>query len=78
MADEALTELKDDVGELAPFDPIKKKKKNKVVLQDPVDDSADKLAEKTESLSVSDGLESTFTGLKKKKKKLVSILELVK
>ncbi|GKV52423.1 hypothetical protein SLEP1_g59005 [Rubroshorea leprosula] len=51
MADEALTELKDDVGELAPFDPIKKKKKNKVVLQDPVDDSADKLAEKTESLS---------------------------
>ncbi|KAF2290399.1 hypothetical protein GH714_012803 [Hevea brasiliensis] len=34
-----------------------------------MDDSVDKLAEKTESLSVSDGLESTFTGLKKKKKK---------
>ncbi|GLT35498.1 hypothetical protein SLA2020_099460 [Shorea laevis] len=71
MADEALTEPKDEVGELAPFDPTKKKKKKKVVLQDPVDDSADKLAETAESLSVSDGLESTFTGLKKKKKKPV-------
>ncbi|GLT80679.1 hypothetical protein SLA2020_521050 [Shorea laevis] len=71
MADDIPTELKDEMGELAPFDPTKKKKKKKVVLQDPADESVDKLAEKTESLSVSDGLESTFTGLKKKKKKPV-------
>lgn len=90
--------------QLAPFDPTKKKKKKKNVAQDLVDDSLDKLAEKTESLSgwmiflilfssiliwhlpnlnlntffispppaVSDGLDSTFTGLKKKKKKPVS------
>ncbi|CAL5391197.1 unnamed protein product [Camellia sinensis] len=55
----------------APFDPTKKKKKKKVVIQDPADDAVDNLAEKTESLSVSDGLESTFSGLKKKKKKSV-------
>ncbi|GLU02630.1 hypothetical protein SLE2022_198750 [Rubroshorea leprosula] len=71
MAEDVPTELKDEMGELAPFDPTKKKKKKKVVLQDPADESVDKLAEKTESLSVSDGLESTFTGLKKKKKKPV-------
>ncbi|KAJ6745106.1 hypothetical protein OIU79_031287 [Salix purpurea] len=35
------------------------------------DEAVDSLAEKTESLSVSDGLESSFTGLKKKKKKPV-------
>ncbi|XP_068668465.1 eukaryotic translation initiation factor 2 subunit beta-like [Aristolochia californica] len=64
-------DLKDDVAELVPFDPTKKKKKKKVVIQDPADDSVDKLAEKTENLSVSDGLESNFTGMKKKKKKAV-------
>lgn len=37
--------------QLAPFDPTKKKKKKKVVIQDPSDDSVDKLAEKTETLS---------------------------
>ncbi|KAE9460912.1 hypothetical protein C3L33_07184, partial [Rhododendron williamsianum] len=58
--------------QIAPFDPPKKKKKKKVVIQDPADDDVDKLAEKTESLSVSDGLESTFTGLKRKKKKPAS------
>ncbi|KAL0389144.1 UNVERIFIED_CONTAM: Eukaryotic translation initiation factor 2 subunit beta [Sesamum calycinum] len=55
---------------LAPFDPTKKKKKKKPVAQDLVEEeSVDSLAEKTESLSVSDGLETSFTGLKKKKKK---------
>ncbi|GKV52442.1 hypothetical protein SLEP1_g59022 [Rubroshorea leprosula] len=76
MGEEAVSFYKKLLGtanlnRLAPFDPTKKKKKKKVVLQDPVDDSADKLAETAESLSVSDGLESTFTGLKKKKKKPV-------
>ncbi|XP_043718254.1 eukaryotic translation initiation factor 2 subunit beta-like [Telopea speciosissima] len=60
-----------DVGELAPFDPTKKKKKKKVVIQDPVDDAVEKLAEKTENLSVSEGVENTFAGMKKKKKKPV-------
>ncbi|KAL5757163.1 hypothetical protein ACOSP7_021598 [Xanthoceras sorbifolium] len=70
MADEPQNDVKDEVAELAPFDPTKKKKKKKVVIQDgAADDSAEKLAEKTETLSVSEGLESTFTGLKKKKKK---------
>ncbi|XP_042475650.1 eukaryotic translation initiation factor 2 subunit beta-like [Macadamia integrifolia] len=72
MTDEIPVDVKDEVAELAPFDPTKKKKKKKVVIQDPAtDDSVDKLAEKTESLSVSDGLESTFSGMKKKKKKPV-------
>ncbi|XVE95801.1 hypothetical protein REPUB_Repub02eG0164400 [Reevesia pubescens] len=66
MADD---EVKDEVAELAPFDPTKKKKKKKVVIQDPADDSVDKLADKTEALSVSDGLD--FSNLKKKKKKQV-------
>ncbi|KAF5954555.1 hypothetical protein HYC85_007411 [Camellia sinensis] len=85
MADEEIpNEVKEDVADISPFDPTKKKKKKKVVIQDPADDDAvDKLAEKTESLSefvnfetciapaVSDGLENTFSGLKKKKKKPV-------
>ncbi|KGN64891.1 eukaryotic translation initiation factor 2 subunit beta [Cucumis sativus] len=72
MADEVQNDVNDQVADIAPFDPTKKKKKKKVVLQDPTDESVDKLAEKTESLSVSDGLEAaTFSGLKKKKKKPV-------
>ncbi|XP_052187644.1 eukaryotic translation initiation factor 2 subunit beta [Diospyros lotus] len=72
MADtENQSEVKEEVADIAPFDPTKKKKKKKVVIQDPADDAVDKLAEKTESLSVSDGLENTFSGLKKKKKKPV-------
>ncbi|XP_021910039.1 eukaryotic translation initiation factor 2 subunit beta [Carica papaya] len=71
MADEATMDSREEVSELAPFDPAKKKKKKKVVIQDPADDSVEKLAEKTETLSVSEGLESTFVGLKKKKKKPV-------
>ncbi|CAN1182166.1 hypothetical protein LINPERHAP2_LOCUS35831 [Linum perenne] len=70
MADEEHTDLK-EVPELAPFDPTKKKKKKKVVIQDIVEESVDKLTEKTESLSVADGAESSFLGLKKKKKKPV-------
>ena len=62
-------EVKDEVAELTPFDPTKKKNKKKVVIQDPADDSVDKLAEKTETLVVSDGLD--FSNLKKKKKKRV-------
>ncbi|CAN1837271.1 Eukaryotic translation initiation factor 2 subunit beta [Linum perenne] len=73
MADEEHTDLK-EVPELAPFDPTKKKKKKKVVIQDIVEESVDKLTEKTESLSVADGAESSFLGLKKKKKKPVSCL----
>ncbi|GMN53815.1 hypothetical protein TIFTF001_022944 [Ficus carica] len=69
MADE--NEVKEEVAEIAPFDPTKKKKKKKVVIQEPDDESVENLAEKTESLSVSDGIESTFSGLKKKKKKPV-------
>ncbi|CAN1158978.1 hypothetical protein LINPERPRIM_LOCUS12147 [Linum perenne] len=69
MADEEHTDLKEEVPELAPFDPTKKKKK--VVIQDIVEESVDKLTEKTESLSVADGAESSFLGLKKKKKKPV-------
>ncbi|KAF3655367.1 Eukaryotic translation initiation factor 2 subunit beta [Capsicum chinense] len=56
------------VADIAPFDPTKKKKKKKVVIQDPADDSVDSLAEKTENLTVSEGLEATFSGKKKKKK----------
>ncbi|KAM7254176.1 hypothetical protein ACFE04_031858 [Oxalis oulophora] len=65
--------IKEDVPDIAPFDPTKKKKKKKVVFQDPEeeDDSVNSLAEKTETLTVSDGLENTFAGLKKKKKKPV-------
>ncbi|KAI3994145.1 hypothetical protein MKX01_012402 [Papaver californicum] len=64
---------KDDVSELAPFDPSKKKKKKKPVAlsTDLADDSLDKLTEKTDSLSVSEGVENAFAGLKKKKKKPV-------
>ncbi|KAJ6696563.1 hypothetical protein OIU85_002959 [Salix viminalis] len=61
MADENI-DVKDEVAE---------KKKKKVVIQENADEAVDSLAEKTESLSVSDGLESSFTGLKKKKKKPV-------
>ncbi|CAN0910062.1 Eukaryotic translation initiation factor 2 subunit beta [Linum grandiflorum] len=67
MADEEHTEI----PELAPFDPTKKKKKKKVVIQDIAAEPVEKLAEKTESLSVADGVESSFSGLKKKKKKPV-------
>ncbi|KAK9054976.1 hypothetical protein SSX86_026055 [Deinandra increscens subsp. villosa] len=62
-------EVKDEGSSIAPFDPSKKKKKKKVVIQDLADDPMEQLAEKTESLSVSDSLEPAFTGLKKKKKK---------
>ncbi|KAG8091229.1 hypothetical protein GUJ93_ZPchr0011g28824 [Zizania palustris] len=55
---------------LTPFDPTKKKKKKKVVIQDPTDE-VDKLAEKTESLTVTETGEQSFTGMKKKKKKHV-------
>ncbi|MQL76871.1 hypothetical protein Taro_009292 [Colocasia esculenta] len=70
MAEEARVDVKEEAAELAPFDPTKKKKKKKVVIQSPADE-VDKLAEKTENLSVSEGLEQSFVGLKKKKKKPV-------
>jgi hypothetical protein len=37
--------------QIAPFDPTKKKKKKKVVIQDPADDSVEKVTEQTENLS---------------------------
>ncbi|KAL7194865.1 hypothetical protein ACSBR1_035149 [Camellia fascicularis] len=55
--------------DIAPFDATKKKKKKKPVIQDVVDDTTDKLAEKTENLSIYEGVENAFIGLKKKKKK---------
>ncbi|KAL2931481.1 Eukaryotic translation initiation factor 2 subunit beta [Bienertia sinuspersici] len=65
------TELKEEVPDIVPFDPTKKKKKKKVVIQDPIDDPVDNLADKTDNLSVTDGVENSFAGLKKKKKKPV-------
>ncbi|GMP86152.1 hypothetical protein CsSME_00039038 [Camellia sinensis var. sinensis] len=41
----------EDLPDIAPFDATKKKKKKKPVIQDVVDDTTDKLAEKTENLS---------------------------
>ncbi|KAF1891212.1 hypothetical protein Lal_00001354 [Lupinus albus] len=76
MADEARNDFKEEVPEVVPFDPTKKKKKKKITIIDPADDPVDKLAEKTENLSVSEGVESTFAGLKKKKKKPVEISNL--
>lgn len=37
--------------QFAPLDMTKKKKKKKITIVDPADDSVDKLAEKTENLS---------------------------
>ncbi|KAK4483052.1 hypothetical protein RD792_010228 [Penstemon davidsonii] len=65
-----MEEVKNDVGDIAPFDPSKKKKKKKPVALDIVEDEpVDAIVEKTESLSVSEGPEASFAGLKKKKKK---------
>ncbi|XP_010493208.1 PREDICTED: eukaryotic translation initiation factor 2 subunit beta [Camelina sativa] len=70
MADEN-NEMKEEQEQLAPFDPTKKKKKKKVVIQDPVMDVGESSQpEKSDSLPANDGgLESSFTGMKKKKKK---------
>ncbi|CAL5422890.1 unnamed protein product [Camellia sinensis] len=59
----------EDLPDIAPFDATKKKKKKKPVIQDVVDDTTDKLAEKTENLSIYEGVENAFIGLTKKKKK---------
>ncbi|KAL1189062.1 Eukaryotic translation initiation factor 2 subunit beta [Cardamine amara subsp. amara] len=75
MADENI-EMKEE-QELAPFDPTKKKKKKKVVIQDPVEDVAESSqTDKSDSLPVNDGLESSFAGMKKKKKKPVESISL--
>ncbi|KAM7524034.1 hypothetical protein LguiA_013936 [Lonicera macranthoides] len=66
--EEIKQEMKDDVVDIAPFDPTKKKKKKKVVIQDTADDSVDDLTEKREKNSVSEKIETAFSGLKKKKK----------
>ncbi|XP_020084945.1 eukaryotic translation initiation factor 2 subunit beta-like [Ananas comosus] len=74
MAEENTSQMKEEVPELAPFDPTKKKKKKKkkknVVIQDPADE-VDKLAEKTKNLTVTESGEPSFAGMKKKKKKPV-------
>ncbi|XP_066310305.1 eukaryotic translation initiation factor 2 subunit beta-like isoform X2 [Miscanthus floridulus] len=59
MADDEQAEKKEEVPELAPFDPTKKKKKKKVVIQEPSDE-VDNLAEKTESLTVAESSEPSF------------------
>ncbi|XP_020584389.1 eukaryotic translation initiation factor 2 subunit beta-like isoform X2 [Phalaenopsis equestris] len=70
MAEENPSNLKEEIPELVPFDPSRKKKKKKVVIRDP-NEEADKLAENTENLSVADTPEPNFVGMKKKKKKQV-------
>ncbi|KAL6557101.1 hypothetical protein OROMI_017451 [Orobanche minor] len=68
--EEKQVDVKEELGDIVPFDPTKKKKKKKPVALDIAEDeSVDKLSEKTENLSVSDGIETSFAGLKKKKKK---------
>ncbi|XP_020268270.1 eukaryotic translation initiation factor 2 subunit beta-like [Asparagus officinalis] len=58
------------IVELAPFDPTKKKKKKKPVVQEPAKE-VEKLADKIEDLSVADVGQPDFVGKKKKKKKQV-------
>ncbi|KAL8549057.1 hypothetical protein ACS0TY_008070 [Phlomoides rotata] len=68
--EEKQIDVKEELGDIVPFDPTKKKKKKKPVALDVAEDeSVDKLSEKTENLSVADGIETSFAGLKKKKKK---------
>ncbi|KAL6988206.1 hypothetical protein U1Q18_013953 [Sarracenia purpurea var. burkii] len=76
MEDEAPIEAKEDVPEIAPFDPTKKKKKKKPVIQDTAADTTDKLTENIDNLSISEGVENEFIGLKKKKKKPVETVSL--
>ncbi|CAN8244236.1 unnamed protein product [Cochlearia groenlandica] len=72
MADE-INEMKEEQEVLPiPFDPTnKKKKKKKVDLQDTTKDSRESSLEMSDSFQVNDVAESSFTGLKKKKKKTV-------
>lgn len=65
------TEVKEEVADIAPFDPTKKKKKKKTTIQEFNGESAEPLADKMESLAVSEVGEASFAGLKKKKKKPV-------
>ncbi|KAJ8433854.1 hypothetical protein Cgig2_032065 [Carnegiea gigantea] len=65
------TEVKEEVADIAPFDPTKKKKKKKTTIQEFNGESAEPLADKMESLAVSEVGEPSFAGLKKKKKKPV-------
>ncbi|KAL1549155.1 eukaryotic translation initiation factor 2 subunit beta-like [Salvia divinorum] len=61
---EVKEEVKDDGGDIAPFDPSKKKKKKKTESL-----SALSLINVSHFSAISDGLETSFAGLKKKKKK---------
>jgi len=69
--DDTMPELKESIGgEIGTFDPTKKKKKKKVRMQEDEEvEPVEKLAQRVETLTVADGVESTFAGLKKKKKK---------
>lgn len=69
MAEETPIEAKEDASEIAAFDPTKKKKKKNIIVQDIGNDAVDQLSDKTENLSIADGVENAFVGLKKKKKK---------
>ncbi|KAG0479085.1 hypothetical protein HPP92_013804 [Vanilla planifolia] len=67
-----MAEIKEEIPELAPFDPTKKKKKKKPVAQDNPEE-VENLVEKTENLSVEDVSEPVFSGSKKKQKKQVEL-----
>jgi len=66
-------EGQEEAADPVPFDATKKKKKKKVTIQEAPDDSLGILPEKLDGLSVSDGLDTNFAGLKKKKKKSTQI-----
>lgn len=60
--------------QIHPFDPTKKKKKKKVRVAEEEDlEAVDKVTEKVDSLALTstagDGIDSSFAGMKKKKKK---------
>ncbi|CAK9870724.1 unnamed protein product [Sphagnum jensenii] len=76
--DETMPELKESIGgEIGTFDPTKKKKKKKVRMQEDEEvEPVEKLAQRVETLTVADGVDSTFAGLKKKKKKKPVSVEL--
>ncbi|WZY88916.1 hypothetical protein YC2023_045651 [Brassica napus] len=67
MADEN-NEMKEEKDE-------QEKKKKNVVIQHPIEDSTESQVEKSDSLHLhaNDGRKSSFTGLRKKKKKNVEI-----
>lgn len=66
----ASEEISNFIPEAAPFDPTKKKKKKKVTTQEYTDENMESSIDK-ENMTVPDGVDPSFAGLKKKKKKPV-------